>query len=640
MLKKHKKIIGLWIFMLLIGCSHHHPICVKEGRQFCVSDGNFTYREYDYYERALSCMEGGCYQYALNDLDKAVSKRPYDKRKAKTYGIHLKDYFPHREKGLVYFLTGNYDLAQKELELSLSHERSEKALLYLDKVRRHLLEQDAKTASVPHITIKNPADNELWTRDMPVMISGIAEDPQYVSEIISAGKPVLLERSGNESDQRIEFKDSLILNEGTHNITITARNLMDTTSSYPLTIHVDRTGPVIVLESIESDMLQGYVYDESGEIFLNINGRKIDIPKGKEAAFSFSPEPDTQHITLIAGDKLGNETKADLTPRPPSLKGQGEKSGICCKNSPLRFGEGQGEGFFAELVSDMKPSAKTESPEIFTDDMPDGKTVFSEILSVKGQIKSRNKLESVFINDTRISDKGGLFVSFNHPIPLNLGENHIRIRTTDSAGKESNRNFFVIREIPEPLKLRYRCMVIPQPFQMYSYDPVGSGDIDAAKSEFQHLLSDKLMAGSRFQISSEQSAISSVMRLLLSGVIHKTKDGIELSTRITDMQTSEVLGNPDAYRENGMPVETMFSELAEKIHKVFPLVRGKITHKNGEKMFAAADGDIKMKWLLVIGSDTRFAGHARIDEKITGGNYRIKFINSGQSAIGDWVITQ
>ncbi len=626
MLKKHKKIIGLWIVMLLIGCSHQHPICVKEGRQFCVSDGNFTYREYDYYERALSCMEGGCYQYALNDLDKAVSKRPYDKRKAKTYGIHFKDYFPHREKGLIYFLTGNYDLAQKELELSLSHERSEKALLYLDKVRRHLLEQDAKTVSVPQITIKNPADNEIWTRDMPVMISGIAEDPHYVSEIISAGKPILLERSGNESDQRIEFKDSFVLNEGTHNISITARNLMDGISSYPITIHVDRTGPVIVLESIESDMLQGYVYDESGEIFLTINSKKIDIPKGKEAAFSFSPVPDTQHITLIAKDKLGNETKADLTPRPPSLKGKGE-------NSPLRFG-------FAELVSDMKPFAKAESPEIFTDDMPDGKTVFSEILSVKGQVKSRNKLEAVFINDTRISDKGGLFVSFNHPVPLKLGENQIRIRTMDSAGKESIRKLFVIREIPEPLKLRYRCMVIPQPFQMYSYDPAGSGDIDATKSKFQHLLSDKLMTGSRFQISSEQSSISSVMRLMLSGVIHKTKDGIEISTRITDMQTSEVLGNPDAYRENGMPVETMFSELAEKIHKAFPLVRGKITHKNGEKMFAAADGDIKMKWLLVIGSDTRFAGHARIDEKITGGNYRIKFINSGQSAIGDWVITQ
>ena len=33
-----------------------------------------------------------------------------------------------------------------------------------------------------------------------------------------------------------------------------------------------------------------------------------------------------------------------LTPRPPSLKGKGEESGICCDNSPLRFGEGSGVG--------------------------------------------------------------------------------------------------------------------------------------------------------------------------------------------------------------------------------------------------------------------------------------------------------
>jgi len=47
-----------------------------------------------------------------------------------------------------------------------------------------------------------------------------------------------------------------------------------------------------------------------------------------------------------------------------------------------------------------------------------------------------------------------------------------------------------------------------------------------------------------------------------------------------------------------------------------------------------------MIWTLVVGSDTRFIGDAHIDEKMTKGNYRIKLVNGGESAIGDWVITQ
>ena len=72
---------------------------MKNGVTYCKADGNFTHEWYDYYERGLSCMEGECYEYALADFDTAIGKRPDDKRMARTFGMHLKDYFLIGKKG-------------------------------------------------------------------------------------------------------------------------------------------------------------------------------------------------------------------------------------------------------------------------------------------------------------------------------------------------------------------------------------------------------------------------------------------------------------------------------------------------------------------------------------------------------------
>lgn len=608
MLKKHEKFFfaGVCLFVILNGCAYHKPSCVKEGKSYCNAGGVFTHQWYDYYERALSCIEGGCYQDALSDLDNAISARADDKRMAKTYGMHLSDYFPHREKGLIYYLSGKDELAKTEIELSLRYEKSAKALFYLDKVRKRMLEKDAAAVSTPAISLTE--SGEIWTREMPVIISGNAEDAQYISEINIGKQQVFLEGSSRS----VAFEEALILNEGEHEIAITARNLLNGKSARMLKIHVDRTGPVIALDSVEADRLQGWLYDESAEVFLSVNGKKYDIPKGKEAAFSIPIAPDTAQITLIAADKLGNETKAVIEPS---------------KLAQQRF---------AALASDMKPVVMRESPEIVMDETADGKTVFTETLSIKGQIRSSSDITTVFINNVLLYEKRGRFVFFNHPVPLTPGENRITIRAKDSDGKEALRTLSVIREIPEPFKLRYRCMFKPEPFKLYFHrDPADTDNHLAEK--FQALLLKGLIAKNRFQIA---GAASSASRFLLTGYIHHSSTGMEIISKITDVHTSELLDIIDVYGENIKPPEATAAELSEKFHKRFPLVRGRITQKHGERFLINADGEIRMIWTLVVGSDTRFIGDAHIDEKMTKGNYRIKLVNGGESAIGDWVITQ
>ncbi|MCP4110994.1 MAG: hypothetical protein GY749_36635 [Desulfobacteraceae bacterium] len=102
---------------------------------------------------------------------------------ARTFGMHFTDYFPHREKGLIHYLEGDYKTAKSELELSAKQYPSAKALFYLDKVRKAIMEQEKQVVSAPRLVVEFPPGKseipgEFWTKDDPVTVSGTAEDRQ------------------------------------------------------------------------------------------------------------------------------------------------------------------------------------------------------------------------------------------------------------------------------------------------------------------------------------------------------------------------------------------------------------------------------------------------------------------------------
>jgi len=124
---RYSYIIGIFIISAISCANPENSKCIKNNIIFGKSDGLFTSRWYDYYERALSYMKGECYQYAIEDLNKAIQIEYKDERWVKTYGMHFMDYFPHREKGIIHYLIGEYYYAEKELSLSIEQEISAKA---------------------------------------------------------------------------------------------------------------------------------------------------------------------------------------------------------------------------------------------------------------------------------------------------------------------------------------------------------------------------------------------------------------------------------------------------------------------------------------------------------------------------------
>jgi len=161
----------------LLGCATptSDSVYIKEGKEYGKVKGAFRHRWWNYYERALSFSDGEFHKEAVSDLKVAIEQRPDDQRMARTYGMHFVDYFPHRELGIAYYRMGELTAAQGELELSISQYPSSKARFYLDRVRKTLIEKERGEVKPPRLVL-DFQNGEIWTRDDPVMISGVAED--------------------------------------------------------------------------------------------------------------------------------------------------------------------------------------------------------------------------------------------------------------------------------------------------------------------------------------------------------------------------------------------------------------------------------------------------------------------------------
>ena len=635
---KYLSVILFFILFCGYGCMPPRPVCIKNGKDYCKIDGTFGYEWFDYYRRALSCIEGEFYEQALTDLNKAEKQRFEDQRMAKIYGMRLMDYFPHREKGLIYYLLGDYDTAKSELELSIRHYPSEKASHYLDKVRKHIMEREKIAVSVPRIFVESDI---IWTKADSVMVSGIAEDEQYISEIIVDGIPIQIEFSG----RKISFEEILVLNEGKHDIDIIARNLMGGQEKRQITIYADRSGPTIILtETDPAAGVKGYLYDESGEISLTVNGEKKIVVQGKESPFSLAPESGQKSIVLLAEDKLGNQTEANI--HPEMIRESAQRMNLrvmLAQHSPSIVTDGAGF-----MITGLNP--QNPGPEIILNESLDQNPVFEEMIALQGQVRGKRRIEEILINGVPVHRKPGQIIFFNHSLRLRNGENQIVIRAQDESGAETIHEMVILRQVPEPLRPEYRCTFKTNAFKMLTVNDAEPGLENLFRSLFlSHLISKK-----RFHIRVSEKlypgAAERAVRFMLSGYVHKTRNGIEIVAQVSDMQTSQILNEEyvtpkyiDIYSESAdLPVlKSLAAELSEKFHTAFPLVKGKIIRK-GERVLVLMEKTVRMEWPLVVGTDTEFIGDALIAEGYQSGKCGIELVNGNKDelVIGNWVVTQ
>jgi len=653
-----QRIVSVLIIMIsgacLFGCAVESPrIYVKDGKAYGRIEEAFRSKWWNYYERGLSFAEGSFFREAETDLREAILQRSRDQRMARTYGMHFIDYFPHRELGIICYLTGNLETANRELELSLDHFPSAKASFYLDRVRKILIERKGAGVSPPNLTL-DFQEEEIWTREDPLVISGIARDENYVSGISIRGVSLFSEGSKKE----FVFREMLRLSQGRHEIEVSARNLPGKETTRRLIIHADREGPVITLSdlrishngAVSEINISGSVYDEAGVSGLNIGGKALNIQKKTELIFTRTLSSAAEHLELLAQDRLGNQTSARIPLKESGNAGQyadvpenGEQ------HSPLIASAAWGTDgfFFASLFgsNDKKP------PDIQLKDWEGEETVFLEKIYLEGKVSDETEIVSLTVNGTQVLRREGKYVFFAHLVDLEEGKNEILIQAGDRQGNTGEKKLSIIRKIPKALQLAERLSVTVFPFGQS-----GDSDMPGFSVSFQNHLTNALVNRNRFRVLerdkldillqeqklsraglTDQDTALRMGKLIaatsvITGNIIESRNGIEIVARMIDTETSEILASQDVYdemRDIAMS-KTLSQGLAVKFHREFPLLDGLVVQQKGDYVFLdTGQSKVRLQRRFIayreepikhpvsgkiLGADNVVTGHVRITQ--------------------------
>lgn len=636
--------MGIVLLSFLGSCA---PPSVKrytiEGKEYGKVRGAFRHRWWNYYERGVSFSDGAFHIEAVNDFKSALRQREEDQRMARTYGMHFVAYFPHRELGVVYYEMQNLTAAKQELELSLAQFPTAKARFYLDRVRKALLDQGKQAATVPKISL-NYEEEEVWTREDPVLLSGTVEDEQYVSCVSIAGTPMFLEGS----KKQLTFKKKLLLAQGRHPVTVEAGNLLGKVARRRIVFRVDREGPLITLTGFKKTasalssfatayVVSGSAYDEGHVHEIIINGRQIPIEKGQEVWFEETVSSDSQILELIARDRLGNQTSASFTAKTTAVR----------RLSPLLASTATTDGYvlFAKLFGPKD----TRPPDLKLKGWTAQQTVFLEKVYIEGQVSDENKIVSLTVNQQPILRRQGQVLFFSHMADLQEGPNDIVVEARDEAGNTAIRKISIIRKIPKALQLEERLSLTVMSFEQ-------KGIVSDAGLSFQDNLISALVDRNRFRVI-ERSRLDMILqeqklsrtqlvdrdtalklgklvaaRSVITGSIVESRKGVEVVARLIDTETSEILETEDVYDEakDLLALRKMAEGMAIKFHQKFPLSQGLIVQKKGKYIFTDLGKDkVKLQRRLIIyreepikhpvtgkllGADNVIIGRARVTQ--------------------------
>lgn len=562
------------ILFVLTACTvpHPGPVCMKDQKQYGLIDGSFRSRWWNYYQRGCSYLEGECFKSAISDFKAAINQNDQDQRMIRTYGMHIIDYFPHREIGFIYYLLGDLDAAKKELNQSISQESSSKALYYLDQVRKKQMQKEARQINTPILTfLEKKSDNERWTRDERATIAGHAESDQYVSNIEINGLPYDLKKSA----KRISFKKEIKLSQGTHKIPVQIKNLLGGTVTEIFEINVDRQGPIIEITEFEQSKsntikIKGIVSDISGKINLYLDDNKIDLQNGQKQNFSAEKIVNLDQkksIILKAIDRAGNKTEATINILEASKAF--ENSFVASRN----------------VAEDVLPfTAERKKPiNIIISEWKKINTVYTEKIYLEGYISSCSALKSFQINQNPISINNGRFVFFSIPLQLKEGKNEIKMLIEDNKRQVLVKNITFSRIIPEISKIETRLHIA---MNNLSAPEIASD----ARDIFQNMMLKSFIERKRFYVIPKFSRTGTLetfsfknnekhtSHLTLSGQYVDSRYGVEVALRLIDNESTRILLAKDTYSEtkDNKSILRMVESLSLRIHNEFPIMIGNI----------------------------------------------------------------
>ncbi len=631
---RYKTWIVAAVAIFLIACvadENRRPI-EKDGRLYGVTEGAFNDRWWNFYERALSYADGRFYDEAVKDMAEAVKLRSVDQRRARTYGMHFIDYFPHRELGVLYYHQGKYTQAEQELLQSLGMTASSKAQLYLNRTRQKQVLRNQTDVDHPKINLPS-ATGAVLTNQAVLQIAGSATDDTYVAmvdvEKVSIDIPVV--RSV------VDFQADIALKTGHNTIPIRVQDISGKTMLTHIEAIYDPTGPLVQVDRVTARPagnnlteleISGLVTDDNGVSLIKLGERFIDGKGKTQIPFQISaPGISIGEIDLMAKDMAGNETHAVV-----------------------------------EAAGRRQSPSPQQAPKITIRDQEDWRMTFLDRIFLEGSVEAVHPLQKLLINDQRISDCGGRKLYFSRIVPLQPGANTLTLSAVDNAGNCGRRSLAVTRQKLAVRQLGSRLRVAVNNFERSC---IGAN----RKLSFgmEDLVTDALMDRGRFNVLDRRQLVAVLNELKLNqsglvddddaitvgqllaadcimlGAVLERRDSVEAYIRLVDIETAEIIAAVDVYGED-MDIGEL-RKLSQGVDLKFtsqlPVVEGLVIQRDGAritidlgekqhlrkgmKLIVYRMGDLVHHPVSkqAIGIDFEVLGHARIETVMDDMSYAL-----------------
>lgn len=303
-------------------------------------------RWWNYYERGSWYLAYDHYKAAKDDFKVVVKKRPTDKRNCRTYGMHFRDCFAHRELGIILYYQAiqvetkadRLSLLEEsvaELNQSLEQAESSRAKFFLNLAEESQWQaKEEVDTTAPAITVENAIRaGENWAlvfcnRRTVQLDIRVTDDQSGVGTIWLNEKRLFVERSAPTIPKTVHVPVD------TNNlwIQVRARDLVGNDSPTTLVrVELDMRPPIIFAtahpERMTPDGLVPVKYsarDDLGLSTVQVDDQKIDCNGRREydVAVRVPLEPGRSRVEVRATDLAGNTTKGyvDLLPRDSLIR--------------------------------------------------------------------------------------------------------------------------------------------------------------------------------------------------------------------------------------------------------------------------------------------------------------------------------
>ncbi|MGE3535872.1 MAG: CsgG/HfaB family protein [Candidatus Tectimicrobiota bacterium] len=617
-------LLGLcWAVVLLsglAGCAAEQAATqVKDGQEYGVTSSQvWRGRWWNYYERGSSYAAGAFWNEARRDLQEAIKQRGEDQRRARTYGLHFVDYFPHRELGVVYYGQGRYNEAIRELETSLRQAETAKAKFYLNKARRGQIEQSQGDTTPPQIVFADLPDG-LLTRAFTLPVRGQVTDNTYVSAISVQGQPQFIE----VAEPQVSFSHEVTLHDGVNMIEMVAVDLLGNLTRQQRTVILDRQGPLVSLSRVEAlagagrgaqVRVEGLCSDSHGVARFVLAGQPLPLPAGQDSPFrtDIILQPGVTSLAFEATDTAGNVTRGTLALAPSQTLSQGHpKARWAAWRALLNHHHANASGPLtlfpvtwqpAPLRLAQRPDSAT--PTIKFTNLAAQQTTYYDAVYLEGQASDATAITALRLNGENLLRREGQQVFFGYNAMLQPGENRFVVEATNKQGQTTKQEAVVQRKVAEVKRLdaRLRLSLLP-------LEKKGSGG-GVAEAVYDQFLT-ALLNQERFQIV-EREQIEAILREqklaqtalveadtaakigkiaaadgIIVGSVTEMQNSLEVFVRYVDVETGEVVATEDVYGEE-LTLRTLrplMEGLALKMRQRFPLVQGLVLKTDAQKVF-------------------------------------------------------